>query len=343
MGNIAGRIASVRSLFEKAHAIDDSESDTSTDFDDDSYAEISEDLKTDTTCLVELNAILISAARKPHEQVLVNNATTLERKPHQPYSQHISSRIHKVAGPLLSRLAEANLTRWLQCLERREESGDNNKGKVKAAPQAATFLVSKLHDSGIGSSVPNQSTYTETIMSYDAHGNAHPVRVPPLSAEAKKGIPFSCLACAKLVVFTRVSIWKRHLYADLCPWLCIDMSCPRGSDIFTRRDDWITHLANSHNMAPHWASFPCPLCDRDTGSGKISITRHLEAHLEKVSLAALPIGLDWGSCSDVKDNSGSLPILDKIALAKDNTERPVNFNYTHSYFDKLKVRSIRCK
>ena len=87
-------------------------------------------------------------------------------------------------------------------------------------------------------------------------------------------------------------MFRQHLYLDLCPWICHDVTCQSGNKIFESRKDWVDHLALGHGLEPEWTSFQCPLCLQETGGGKNTIWRHLSSHLEEISLAALPIGAD---------------------------------------------------
>lgn len=81
----------------------------------------------------------------------------------------------------------------------------------EAQDKAGTIIAdSKFHDSGVGTSLgaslaPTVS-YAETTMSYNHDGQS--VRIPPLSKEAKSGLPFTCVACGRTVVITNNSGWK---------------------------------------------------------------------------------------------------------------------------------------
>ncbi|KAH6949654.1 hypothetical protein BKA56DRAFT_289195 [Ilyonectria sp. MPI-CAGE-AT-0026] len=93
-----------------------------------------------------------------------------------------------------------------------------------------------------------------------------------------------------------------HLYMDLRPWVCHEAACEYGNDPFHSREDWIHHLALQHGFDSGWHSIECPFCLEPTGSGKVMIVKHLSNHMEEISLASLPAGVD----SDSDDESLSI-------------------------------------
>ena len=85
---------------------------------------------------------------------------------------------------------------------------------------------------------------------------------------------------------------RQHIYDDLRPYMCLDLSCPHSSGPFSSLHAWRAHLELDHGMGPDWKSISCVLCSEATGQGKRAITRHLATHLEEISLSALPSGVD---------------------------------------------------
>lgn len=92
--------------------------------------------------------------------------------------------------------------------------------------------------------------------------------------------------------------FRRHLYLDLQPYMCLDVSCSYSNTAFENREKWISHLALEHEMEPNWESMKCFLCKEATGSGKSAITRHFSKHLEEISLTALPVEVNSNPPSD---------------------------------------------
>lgn len=252
-------------------------------FSSDSIREALEDLRTDSACLLDLEALYRSpiahADHKPTTLITTWDAWS----PHRAYSDKISIRFPQAADDLVQRLGKANYERYLRFQEQRHSNGP--------ADLLSDDASSKFHDSGIGSSLPTSAfSYANTVMSYGA-GEGRKVRFPPLPARAKEGHPFECVSCGKWLKINNNSAWKQHIYGGLQPWICLDSSCSVDTKVFPNRKDWISHLVLDHEMGASdgkWPTIECPLCRAETGPGKLAITKHLSVHLEEISLAALP-------------------------------------------------------
>ncbi|EJT69699.1 hypothetical protein GGTG_12582 [Gaeumannomyces tritici R3-111a-1] len=281
---------------------DDFSDSSSADLSSDTIGDVIEDLKIDTTCLADLDHLL----KDPILEIDIEQAAPADRlldwHPDSVYSHKIGARFPQADVSLVEWLGKANYLRYLRCQHARETC--ESAATYVAAPAQSETASSKFNDSGLGSSLPSTTSYAETVMSYGGRGSQS-VKIPPLTAEAKAGVPFSCTACGKVVSITSNSMWKKHLFEDLRPWLCLDMACPSSQSPFETRQDWASHLALDHKLDPEWASFSCQLCLEPTGSGRLAITKHLGAHLEEVSLAAIPSQLDFDDNSDQSRPSSS--------------------------------------
>ncbi|KAL6812345.1 hypothetical protein J3E69DRAFT_376180 [Trichoderma sp. SZMC 28015] len=288
---------------ESCRQSDDSSSDAASNFSDDDIYEIAEDLKTDTLVLSSLDPLLkYPIFDSQHEHIIESHALSTWG-PEKSYSDKIGNRFPRADVSLTLYLGRANYERFLRCQEAREYQEEEEPLPIvnqEAGTHAGTIISNtKFHDSGVGTSIGLTMSYAETTMSYNHDGQS--VRIPPLPKEAKAGSPFTCIACGRTVIITNNSAWKQHIYLDLQPYMCLDLSCPYSSSTFESRDKWISHLALDHEMEPKWASAECPLCREETGNGKIAITKHLSKHLEEVSLSALPVEVD----SDAESENSS--------------------------------------
>lgn len=202
-----------------------SDSDGSTDTDQsvsNDLDDVIEDLETDVQLLMELDRFIhapsatIPAKQENEYQALVT------WQPQDAFAHIIRNRFPAAVEGLVEALAKANLDRLHRCHEARETNAENpnledqwiTQTLVKNAPER-TDAGETRNDSGYGtmSAVSDraslrlaQSQYAETVMSYAAGDRT--IKIPPLSADAKAGRPFICVACGKSVRFTRSRMWK---------------------------------------------------------------------------------------------------------------------------------------
>ncbi|KAK3290852.1 uncharacterized protein B0H64DRAFT_446673 [Chaetomium fimeti] len=296
----AEAMTSMHEGYQDGSDTDNSDSDSSIPFSSD-WDELAEDIWTDVQCLLDLDALIKSPAPDIVQVSRDNQKASVEWKPHVVYTDRIRARFPRADPSLADRLGRANWERFLKGNADREknEKGGFESSGIDAAGTIAdcTEPVSKFHDSGLGTSINTGSAYAETVMSYRREGGQS-VQIPPLPKEAKQGKPFECVACGRKLVITDSSAWKKHLYMDLCPWMCHELDCTYGTQPFRNQEGWIQHLGLEHGLYPEWKSFACPICHENTGNGKIAITRHLSNHMEEISLAALPAGIEMDDESD---------------------------------------------
>jgi len=278
-------------IHDVTHGEGDDRSDTSSDGcsdlgADDSITEVAEDLKTDAQCLMDLDPLFRDPVLDLASHKQKQNREAIDWTPETVFCDKVQRRFPRAEPDLVETLGKANWARFLRCQETRNAVETGTLTETNPAGEDGTVAASsKYHDSGLGTSLPTASSYAETVMTYAA-GNGQKVRIPPLSDEAKKGVPFPCLACGRSVRITNNSGWKRHLYLDLQPYLCLESLC--SELCFGTRADWIAHLALDHGCDPAWDAITCPLCSETTEKGKLALTTHLARHLEEISLSALP-------------------------------------------------------
>ncbi len=204
---------------------DDSDSDSDNGLSNGSsknLEEVSLDLMTDVECLMDLDPLIKAAVpdRKPPQ---VDPNTTgqpvhQDWTPHFVFYERISRRFPLANSGLITRLAEANLDRFLTMKQNRErnqleqEQGKSATQEIRAENRvigaaAVSEGGTKFHDSALGTSIATPSAYAETVMSYRQSGSSS-TRIPSLPEGASEGNDFECVACGRLVVITTNSAWK---------------------------------------------------------------------------------------------------------------------------------------
>ncbi|KAF7543166.1 hypothetical protein G7Z17_g10964 [Cylindrodendrum hubeiense] len=134
--------------------------------------------------------------------------------------------------PVQERLIIANLRR-------------RNRHKVKGKRQDKRLESKTLKDIAQTVAKTNITTTTAKI-------------VYPRPPRAKEGLRFfQCPCCAQTLpdIYRQNTLWKKHLMADICPYVCIIEDCPKPDRLYVTRNEWAKHVEKEHQQCWH-----CPPC-----------------------------------------------------------------------------------
>ncbi|KAK8134613.1 hypothetical protein PG984_006625 [Apiospora sp. TS-2023a] len=277
----------------------DSDSDLSSEDssdDDVDLADIAEDLQTDAECLLDhgyrFNEQTVGPAPTSLESAAVPEIPTKTDPLRMIFMDRIRTRYPSCKPELIELLGMAQYERIIRCQETRDRNIQARltlpSGDEKLAHEATS---TSLRDSGLGSSVPTASSYAETVISY-AGGQGVSVHVPPLPEGANKGVPFECIGCEKMVVMKNNPTWKRHILADLQPYICLDNTCQQRTTPFLTKAQWEQHVISEHKDSIPWKNLKCPICLEDISNNASNASKHVAGHLEQIALTGLPANID---------------------------------------------------
>lgn len=204
------------------NSVDELELDSDSDTIDKSPNDVCEEIGFSTHCLIELAPVLeqnLLRAQRAHAQP----ANILERKfllsdPASIYVSLVREKFEHAQDQLVNRLGEANWQRHTSVRQRIEDvhaADQNNEAEVFKGPDMGSSIFrpySAFHDSGIGTSVPVQTTYAPSHTSFQSSNTEDTqdcLRVPPTPANVTEGKPFQCYLCGHLLskIKSRVD-WK---------------------------------------------------------------------------------------------------------------------------------------
>nr|RBQ98546.1 hypothetical protein FVER53263_03599 [Fusarium verticillioides] len=94
-------------------------------------------------------------------------------------------------------------------------------------------------------------------------------KIPALPAEAENG-PFECPFCFMMVSVSSRNRWKKHVFSDLFPYICVELGCPAPDQDFQRRHQWAGHVKKYH-----WKTWTCKLGCNKTFDSSQEMKRHL--------------------------------------------------------------------
>lgn len=112
------------------------------------------------------------------------------------------------------------------------------------------------------------STRTEAMSEVDPESKIElfttSLIVPPPPIPLQDGNRFPCPYCRlEITVGDAMRTdqdWRRHVFADLEPYLCTFKDCLRASKTFGMKYDWIRHELDSHRIQKFWR---CPSCQHE--------------------------------------------------------------------------------
>ncbi|KAF4470144.1 Zinc finger transcription factor ace1 [Fusarium albosuccineum] len=258
-------------------------------------SQILDSIVEDINCLLRLSVSIRNPA--PHDcfkQSALTDTTHFE-----PFDvQHVRSKFPTASADLVERLGRA-ISRRRQFFKYREmhhhklASGllDSALGTddtvqstvassipdhLKIVPNIDTSASSILEDDDASAAAWSETSYATSAT------NAERPRLPALPKEADSG-PFECPFCFMIVSIKSRRLWKKHIFLDLQPYICVSLDCPVPDQDFPRRRQWANHA-----YAHHWKTWTCCFGCNMQFSSAFDIKDHLaKAHSETMSRSNL--------------------------------------------------------
>ncbi|OAA36708.1 transcription factor Cys6 [Beauveria brongniartii RCEF 3172] len=248
-------------------------------------------------CLLRLSVTIRNPA--PHDQFKSRAGAEIVQHFKHWDLQHVKAKFPDANGNIQERLAEAT-SRRRQYLKYREEHTarlaeglDEDAALTVADPiEGATTLASSLPDHLKGfQSIPeplmNDNISEASGTSYATSvSSIHRLRVPPFPAEHEDG-PVKCPFCHMFIPVRDRSEWKRHVFRDLQPYICLRDDCSAPDHLYARRAHWMEHM-----KAEHWRVWHCIFGCPGTFDSKKELQAHLHATHGQESSGAKLVSLE---------------------------------------------------
>ncbi|KAK3296434.1 uncharacterized protein B0H64DRAFT_170265 [Chaetomium fimeti] len=244
-------------------------------------------------CLLRLSITIRNPA--PHDHFKSRAGAELADL-YEPWDVgHVRGKFPKAEPAIAERLGKA-ISRRRQYFKYREEHAhklaegmDEGVGEASEAVEEASEGGEREKATTIASSIPNHLKGLETTEDIarfdDSESNVSKtsyalstadeglLRIPPLPKEHAQG-PFKCPFCCMIVsIHTRYD-WKKHVFRDLRPYICLSSSCATAEQQYLRRSDWIDHMKQDH-----WRTWSCPFNCLPPFHSKLEFGAHIkEAH-----------------------------------------------------------------
>lgn len=136
-----------------------------------------------------------------------------------------------------------------------------------------------------------------------SNADASLLRIPPLPKEYVDG-PFQCPFCCMIVSIRTRGDWKKHVFRDLRPYVCLASSCATPEQLYLRRGDWIDHMKQDH-----WKAWRCPFTCSHLLHSKLDFLTHIkQSHPEGAFARNLDTLDSLSSQPDLAKAKGPCPL-----------------------------------
>ncbi|KAF5970482.1 zinc finger transcription factor ace1 [Fusarium bulbicola] len=270
---------------------DDDSDDETLKFDAPGLSELSQIFSAiveDINCLFRLSVSIHNPS--PHDRF--KKACLTDTSDYEPFDvQHVCNKLAKAPKPIAERLGKA-ISRRRQYFKYRElhhdklANGLDLDDKDQMQSTVASSLPKRLNVNEPISLEEDLDDASDTVRSQTswATSAANPERqkIPTLPAEAKNG-PFECPFCFMMISIASRNHWKKHVFSDLFPYICVELGCPAPDQDFQRRHQWAGHVRKYH-----WKTWTCKLGCNETFDSSQDMKRHIEQkHPETTELTSL--------------------------------------------------------
>ncbi|KAJ9652676.1 hypothetical protein H2198_008079 [Neophaeococcomyces mojaviensis] len=308
--------------------------DATAEIDDLYIDELYEDVVDSINGLFRLSSVIRNSSRR--DQILERSQFDRSMEPYD--RNHVRDMLPRVSDILVERLGRANTQRRanFRYLQRHHEKlaqghdDDHNEcedaadhgyaksrlsGTVATEFSATTNSVEEEDDASITASV---TSYASSL--FRISNRRFPSKPAPTTADGR----FECPLCFYLVRATDTASWRKHVFLDLQPYVCIFPQCERANKLFTSRRDWFAHEIEQHVKSGETLTL-CSLCGDILTD--LTAEKHLGRHLEDLALFTLPSLLfdDEGDDDDDDHNYDNLQF-------KDNADQKILEDYENIIF-----------
>jgi hypothetical protein len=112
---------------------------------------------------------------------------------------------------------------------------------------------------------------------------------------------------------------RKHLFSDLCPYICVELECPAPDQDFQHRHQWIDHMRKYH-----WILWTCCLGCDDTFAYLEGMVAHL-THVHSVAVTSASFRTLLSVCEKPKptDDSAECPLCKETVDSFDQYQRHI--------------------
>ncbi|KAI0861776.1 hypothetical protein F4860DRAFT_513568 [Xylaria cubensis] len=269
-------------------------------------------------CMLRLSVAIRNPA--PHDQYM-SRAGLQTLAYYEPYDiRHVQEKFSRIENKLAARLGAAITARrhFFQYREDHHARLSNGIGDDDSLTESgdqtthASSIPERLKDTLdedplIGLDV--QSVVSATSYAPSSY-NVDELRVPPIPKEYLTG-PFLCPFCYLIIEINSRYDWKKHVFRDLQPYVCLAPSCSVQYHRFSRRSDWFQHMKKAH-----WRLWQCYCGRHEVFNNAEEFHDHLrKTHLSDLTLQQQDTFRQMCSQVDLSQATGPCPLCVEVHIS----------------------------
>ncbi|KAI0908866.1 hypothetical protein F4823DRAFT_465371 [Ustulina deusta] len=239
-------------------------------------------------CLLRLSVSIRNPA--PHDHFV--SSKFIDTTYFEEYDvKHVKAKLPHVKPDLAHRLGKA-ISRRRQYFKYREthhqklSAGldlDSRRSEAGVQSTVASSIPTALKDgekSHPAFSRLEEEEMSDSVISQTSYATSGPesgrLKIPSLPKQANDG-PFECPFCYMMISVSTTIQWKKHVNADLRPYVCLEPNCLTSEQQYAKRHEWFDHLNQKH-----WRVFRCPYsCQEANFDSPSQLERHVrQSHPE---------------------------------------------------------------
>ena len=275
---------------------------STSEVDDDYVAELFRGVSDSITGLFRLSTVI----RNPSRRDQLIHRSEIDKHLVVSDQNHVRALFPQSQEDLVERLGRANSQRranfwYLQRHHQKMMKGledDEDETRTNLPGTIATELdVQALSGDNDDSRSVTESTTSYTPSLFGDRGR----RFPKKPAATTNDETFTCPLCFYTIKANNIAAWRKHVFVDLQPYVCLFAPCTLAHKLFVNRRDWYGHMCTEH-IGIDTTTLSCPLCVQILP--RAVLEKHLGKHLEELALFTLPTALfDANTEQDIGDNS----------------------------------------
>jgi len=198
---------------------------------------------------------------------------------------------------------------------------------------------------------PSQSTMTDFSTTGSRIRYPHPPKLRDGATVFR--CPCCCITLPK--TFTRRRRWRfesyqllldnradsclrKHIKEDILPYTCILSKCPDPDTLYAKKQTWMDHMLNDHNISSHWK---CIICDDETEyHNESALTSHLAAkHAKAIPTHRIPMFLEL-CMQKIPEEVIACPLCDWVEDAESPIGKGLLLDHVAEHIHGFALRSL---